>query len=223
VSAYLLDTETTGITEPVVAVEIAWQRLDQPDSLTALAEYSQRFNPGRPIDLGAMATHHIMDEDVAQCAPASDYRLPADAVWIIGHNVDYDWRVLGEPPVKRICTLALSRHFWPAADSHTLGAMLYLLHREYARLHLRDAHSALADVKVLRIVLRYIVERVREKVGGAIGWETLWQVSEVARVPTVMTFGKHKGMAIRDVPADYKRWLLSQPDVDPYLAQALRS
>ena len=43
----------------------------------------------------------------------------------------------------------------------------------------------------------------------------------MARIPTVMTFGKHKGMVIKDVPRDYVRWLLGQPDVDPYLRQAL--
>jgi exodeoxyribonuclease X len=42
------------------------------------------------------------------------------------------------------------------------------------------------------------------------------------RIPKVMTFGKHKGAAIADIPADYKRWLLGQQDVDPYLVKALR-
>ncbi len=36
-----------------------------------------------------------------------------------------------------------------------------------------------------------------------------------------MTFGKHKGMNITDIPPDYKRWLLGQQDVDPYLRKAL--
>ena len=38
-----------------------------------------------------------------------------------------------------------------------------------------------------------------------------------------MTFGKHKGTPISAIPGDYKAWLLRQPDVDPYLAQALRA
>jgi len=32
----------------------------------------------------------------------------------------------------------------------------------------------------------------------------------------------HKGKPLGDVPASYKRWLLDQPDVDPYLAIALK-
>jgi len=53
-------------------------------------------------------------------------------------------------------------------------------------------------------------------------WETVWQLSEKARIPKVMMFGKHKGTAIKDIPGDYKSWLLKQPDVDPYLVKALR-
>jgi exodeoxyribonuclease X len=35
-----------------------------------------------------------------------------------------------------------------------------------------------------------------------------------------MTFGKHKGTPLSEVPKDYVRWLLDQPNVDPYLRQA---
>jgi exodeoxyribonuclease X len=55
---------------------------------------------------------------------------------------------------------------------------------------------------------------------GTVG--EIWQASEIASVPTVMTFGKHKGTAIKDVPADYKSWLLKQTDIDPYLIKALK-
>jgi uncharacterized protein (DUF3820 family) len=35
-----------------------------------------------------------------------------------------------------------------------------------------------------------------------------------------MTFGKHKGTPLAEVPKDYVRWLLDQPNVDPYVRQA---
>jgi exodeoxyribonuclease X len=53
--------------------------------------------------------------------------------------------------------------------------------------------------------------------------DALWLASESARSPSVMPFGKHKGMAMADVPADYKRWLLGQGDIDPYLRKALEA
>jgi exodeoxyribonuclease X len=36
-----------------------------------------------------------------------------------------------------------------------------------------------------------------------------------------MPFGKHKGMLLVDVPKDYKKWLLTQQDIDPFLRKAL--
>ncbi len=38
-----------------------------------------------------------------------------------------------------------------------------------------------------------------------------------------MTFGKHKGVAIADIPRDYKAWLLNQDNIDAYLKKALEA
>ena len=51
--------------------------------------------------------------------------------------------------------------------------------------------------------------------------EDLWDQSELARVSSVMPFGKHKGLPLSEVPSDYKRWLLGKGDIDPYLRTAL--
>lgn len=55
--------------------------------------------------------------------------------------------------------------------------------------------------------------------------ESLYQFSELARIPTHLSFGKYKGQAIADIAANpdgagYLKWLLNQDSVDPYLAQA---
>lgn len=215
-SAIIFDTETTGVDEPVI-VEAAMLHLTDEFSLVAGPEWAGRFNPGKRISLGAMATHHILDEDVADAPPASTFSLPRGTEYLIGHNVDFDWRAIGEPPVKRICTLALCRDLWPEADSHTQSAMLYLIDRFAARELLRDAHSALADVRVCFRILVAIVQ----KLGRVESWESLWRRSEQARIPKTMPFGKHKGTRISDVPIDYRQWMLRQPDVDQYLRQAL--
>jgi exodeoxyribonuclease X len=61
---------------------------------------------------------------------------------------------------------------------------------------------------------------VRERASAGT-WEDLWQVSEVARIPSVFSFGKHKGTPIKDAPLDYIEWMLRQDDIDPYLRTAL--
>jgi len=219
-SAIVFDTETTGINEPAI-IEAAWIRLNDPYTLAVMESFVQRYNPGKRIELGALATHHILDEDLVDCPPAAEFSLPAGTEYIIGHNVDYDWKVIGEPPVKRICTLALCRHLFPEADNHSQSAMIYLFERDAAKAMLRNAHSAADDVRNCRVVLDYALN----KLGGvneATTWEAIWLASEKARVPKVMTFGKHKGEQISNIPSDYKAWLMRQPDVDPYLMKALR-
>ncbi len=220
-SIYVFDTETTGVKEPRL-VEAAWTALGPLPYHNPLDCFSRRYNPGKPIECGAMATHHITDEDVTDCPPASDFRLPTDAEYLIGHNIDFDYQVSltcgPQPEPKRICTLALSRALWPDADSHSLAAMCYRLDRKRARELCPDAHGASRDIDLVRIVLLEIVMRV-----GPATWEDLWKASERARVPTHMPYGKHRGVPIASVPRDYKDWLLGQADVDPYLRLALKS
>jgi exodeoxyribonuclease X len=220
-TAVIFDTEATGITEPRL-IEAAWLRLPDPNNLTPAEIFCQRYNPEKPISLGALATHHIMDEELVDCPSYTTFKLPDDAQYLIGHNVDYDWKVIGQPDIKRICVLAFCRSLFPQLDSHTQSAMIYHLCRPTARELLKGAHSALADVYNCRTILSHVL-RMIAKPAEQLTWDAVWQRSEQARIPVVMSFGKHKGTAIKDVPADYKRWFLGQPDVDPYLAEALRA
>ena len=210
----IFDTEATGIKEPVL-IEAAWLELASIEPFIVTNPFVQRYNPGKPITLGALATHHIMDEELVDCPPASSFRLPDDVSYIIGHNVDFDWEVIGKPEIKRICTLALARKLWPNLDSHTQSALLYYLERNSAREQLRNAHSALTDVGICAVILDHICQQL-----GVKTVEDLYTKSEKARIPTNMPFGKHKGTLLADVPSDYKQWLLTQGDIDPYLRKA---
>lgn len=225
--AIIFDTETSDKDEPEI-IEAGWIEVgfgspttlpfegmeDRRDAkLRAIG--SIRLMPSMPIKLGAMATHHIMDEDLSKCEPSSSLVLPPSD-FLIGHNVDFDWKAASSHEVKRICTLAMARELWPEADSHSLSALIYLLDRKNARERLKHAHGALPDCWLCKTVLDSAIA-----ITGVQSWDELWKFSEAARVPKIMAFGKHKGTAIKDVPSDYKRWLLNQPDVDQYLRKAL--
>jgi len=47
-------------------------------------------------------------------------------------------------------------------------------------------------------------------------------MSEAARIPKKITFGKYKGSSIKDLEPSYVAWLLRQDDLDPYLRKALK-
>ena len=216
-NAIIFDTETTGRTGAVL-IEAAWLELNSLSPFKTSNPFNQRYNPGRKIELGALATHHILDEELINCPDASTFNISSHINCIIGHNIDYDWNVIGQPNVKRICTLALARNVWPDLDAHNQSALLYFLDRHNARDKLKNAHLALADVENCAFILEKIVNKLEIAT-----IEELWNVSEQARIPSHMTFGKHKGVAIVDIPRDYKAWLLSQDNVDMYLKKALEA
>lgn len=220
-SAVILDTETTGKTNPL-PIEVGYLLIEEPGS-TYSSSYCERFNPGKPIELGAMAVHLILDQDVAKCRPYTEFTFP-DVEYMVGHNVDYDWKVLGRPKVKRICTLVLARHAWPDLDSHTQTALLLSFNPALARdwLSSHQTHSALVDVRICQRILDGIIDELTPKLWGTEPtWEQLWVLCESLRLPQTLPFGKHQGKHIDQIPADYINWYCSATDQDPYVLMAM--
>lgn len=222
-SAIILDTEThdmNGYPIEIAHVPVSFEK----GTLFVEKEYAfdEYFSCPEPISYGAMAVHHILESDIAGKPSYETFRLPEGIEYIIGHNVDYDIQAikLADKSInaKAICTLALSRMVWPD-DAHNLSAMIYKLTNGSikARESIRNAHNAKQDVLLTAVLLKQIC-----KVLGVKDLKSLFLFSEQARIPTHLTFGKHKGIAIKDIPADYVVWLLKQDDLDPYLRKALK-
>lgn len=182
------------------------------------------FSCPDPISIGAMAVHHILPSEIENKPLYSTFKMPEGVTHIIGHNIDYDIRALQkcQPAlqVKGICTLALVRMVWPELEAHNLSAMYYHVMEDLvvAKRHLRGAHNAKADIYFTGVILQALLKKLAIK-----DMNSLWLLSEQARIPKVMTFGKHRGTEIKDLPADYVVWLLKQSEVDPYLRKALEA
>lgn len=232
-SAYIVDTETTGEDPVGEVIELAFGRLSETWDFLPLTQ--SRFKPVKPITFRAMATHHILPHELEKCLPAEEAKalLPADMEYMVGHNVDYDWEHLGRPACKRICTLAISRCIWPGNDSHSLAALTYRLTESTrwteARELLKSAHGASVDVALTYAILRAQLENevvqtaLQFYVGqGLSPLESLYAFSESARIPRIWTFGKHKGQDIAKTDRGYLSWCLRQPDMDEYVKTACR-
>lgn len=239
--AIVFDTETTGFSADAQIIEAAWLEValaldSQPISIGD--GFEQRYKPTVPIDYAAMATHHILPDDLKDCPAPDSFALPALS-YLIGHNVDYDWKMVGSPEhIKRICTVAMARKLWPDT-SHKLGAMMYFLTdtglmeelRDGGhvtmfdiREQLKDAHSALADCHMCAALLGCIINELHFRRGFEIAsWDDVYAFSEQSRIPDKIDFGKHSGMLITELPYDYKVWLLTKAtDLDPYLRAAVQ-
>lgn len=223
-SALILDTETSDFEKfPIEIAHVPVSFLENGELFVDKdACFDEYFSCPEPISFGAMAVHHILESDLINKPSYETFRLPEGIQYIIGHNVDYDIRAikLADKSVnaKAICTLALSRMVWPN-EAHNLSALIYMLSKGSlkARESIRNAHNAKQDVLLTAVLLKQICKAL-----GIKDMQSLYLFSEQARIPTKITFGKHKGMAIKDLPADYVIWLLNQDDLDPYLRKALK-
>lgn len=217
--ALLADTETNELDGEVI--ELAYGEIDL--FATVLMNQTQEyFQPTKPISYGAMAVHHIIPGDLIGCRLSHTAKLP-ETEYLVGHNIDYDWRVLGEPECKRIDTLAMARYLLPKADSHTLSALIYRFATDkgQAREKLRSAHSAIADITLTHEVFMILLALGTKAGFSLTTWEDIYEFSEMARIPTVLTFGVHKDTKIDEVPIDYLWWLWRQKDLDIYLRKAV--
>ena len=221
-NALILDTETHDLNGYPIEIAYAPCSFEQGVLVINQGEvFDEYFSCPEPIALGAIATHHILETDIAEKPSFDTFNMPQGVQYLIGHNIDYDIKAVQkcQPDftVKGICTLALCRMVWPELP-HTLSAMYYHVmdDLELARKHLRHAHNAKADIYFTGVILKTLVEQL-----GIKDMNSLFIMSETARIPKYITFGKHKGTAIKDLDSGYVSWLLKQPDLDPYLRKAL--
>ena len=222
--AIILDTETHTLNG--LPIEIAYAPIEIENAKLSLDKsqlFDQLYQVGQPISYAAMAVHHILESDLVDQPQYTEFQLPPSTVYIIGHNVDYDIAAIARCGVdttqlKPICTVALARRVWENADAHNISALIYQISKGSAKARemLKGAHRADADIILTANILMHIIHHLNIQ-----SIEQLYLASEEARIPKSITFGKHKGTAIAELPKDYIQWLLRQDDLDTYLRKAL--
>ncbi len=125
--------------------------------------------------------------------------------WVTG-NCAFDFRFL-KPYMHKdsqtLCTLKVARVVYPDADNHkqaTLAAMLGI------QVEREKAHSADGDLDVLLQLLKCLCR------DADCGIDQLLHIQNTPRNVTKISFGKHKGAKLVDLPKDYVHWLLNKCD-----------
>lgn len=235
--AMILDTELTGLHEPDV-IQLAmkgpleFERWHEGENI--VQHYKPR--PNKPMTIGAMATHRVIPEDLEGFPEwPGVYALPAEVSYLVGHGIDIDWTAIGAPPyVKRICTLALAKRYWPDLDSYKLVSLMYhLVEPHTAREMTTNAHVASVDIALTEFLLDSLIESINQQRGGPLphvqSWETLWEISEAARIPLRIGFSRFgpknglPGMLYSEVPVGMLRWICDPVrinEMDPWEVKA---
>ncbi len=210
----IADTETTGFGNRDRVCELAFIEVDT--NLMVLHTYESLINPRVPISPAASACNGLTAEMLALAPPMDAVLEEAPGefnnVLLIAHNAPFDARMLRNDwgITKMFDTLKAARNLYPGLTSHKLGAIKGSLGWESRG----EAHTALADTwDVYELVRRMMVDT------GL----TLLDLIEDAHMPQEVKFmpwGKHKGVALPDLPKGYASWLLKQ-DLETDLRVAL--
>ena len=224
--AIILDTETHTLNgQPIEIAYAPIEIINGKLSLDKSQVFDQLYTVDEPISFAAMAVHHILESDLVGQPHYTTFRLPDETQYIIGHNIDYDIRAIEKcgvnvSTIKAICTLALARLVWPDAEAHNISALIYMISKgsEKAREMIKKAHRADMDIILTANILMHVVHHLKIN-----SMEQLFTASVDARIPRVINFGKHRGTAIAELPADYIQWLMRQDELDPYLRKALEN
>lgn len=221
----ILDCETTGtdIARDQI-IQLAWA--DWPG---AQAPESRMFRPSVPIADEASEVHGFTDEDLVGCPTFGEHAAEIAAMLraaevVIGYNVTFDLEMLA-------AELGRCGYTWSPAEVTVIDA--YRLWQRMEQRRLEDAieqflgedpegiHSATADVAYTGDVLRAMLERWNL---ASESWADLELVIDPERanwcgpsrhiqwqgdIPCV-TFGKHAGAALMEVPVSYFRWMQRQ-------------
>jgi DNA polymerase III epsilon subunit-like protein len=219
----LLDVETTGLSPKTDrVVEIAWMEIDA--DLNIVDRDMSLIDPERSIPAHVSAVHGITDRMVVGAPTLADYfNILLDGAFrnpicLIAQNSQFDYSFI-KPHLHadtiQMCTLKLARRLYPDAENHKLGTLAYMfgLVNETTRLH-----SADGDLSILLGLVKRMCEDAQTDLHG------LLALANEPAVITKMPFGKHKGVALKALPASYVHWLLHKTDnLDADLRAALEN
>lgn len=222
-TALIIDTETDQGRDPR-PIQVA------TINLVTGEEWMAYFNSGRAISAFTTQIHGITDADVVGL-PAFDLAKFSVPEYLIAHNARFDWRVIGSPEVKLICTVQLARLAFPEWESYKQSRCIEQLFALQGEVGIKkafsltaNAHDALGDVRMCQLIYRACCDRLGvdyldfAKVYALLATQAMTKFTQRKRsqksansafAVEVMPFGKHKGMAIKTIPKSYAKWLLA--------------
>jgi exodeoxyribonuclease X len=205
-----LDTETTGIEGHLI--QLAYKRAGEEHV------FVENYKPPVPIEIEAMATHHITERMVAEKIPflgSKDHKalqeLLKDSV-LVAHNARFDMSILIKEGIAigdYICTWRVAQ----AMYDYPQYKMQYLRYLwgidDIPEAH---AHSAAGDVMVLEKVFEHLAKDYA-LTNGTSEDETIQKFIEISKNPLLLrraTFGKYAGKTFEEIKVidlNYLQWM----------------
>lgn len=209
------DTETTGLNDKDQVLELAICCLDDHGRDM---NWSTLLKPSCPINVEALAVHHITDAMLADCwdlprmmsqRGLEEYVSKNNESIFVAHNAPFDIKMLLQSfasfeidnclPVRNICTYRCAQHVWPDAPSFKNQVLRYWLKLEIPEITTLPPHRAMPDAVVTReLLLRLLDERDAEE---------LITLTQTLPLLLRVGFGKYQGKLWADMDRGFLNWV----------------
>lgn len=214
----VIDTETTDLSEEAEVCEIGWTdvRLFPQGWEIETGPVSQLCSVGRIIEPEARAAHHITDEELEDMPTFHDVlpRVLEGVDFFAAHNAEFDKKFFGDGRLQWLCTMKLAAALWRDYPSYTNQALRYRRGLEFEHPEKTlPSHRAGPDTYVTAALLIDLLQEVDSK-GRPWSMKALLKTSAEPRRIMRFTFGKHKGVLLRDAPTDYLEWIVFKSEMD---------
>lgn len=205
----VIDFETTGVEPPAEVCEVGIcdlhleeKRIDPPRSWLCGVK-------SMPPDVRAV--HHISLAECEGQAPFDAATMIEDGLSAIcAHNSEFETKFFA-PTLPVICTYKAALRVWPAAPSHSNGALRYWLEDQglIAPQHdlTQPAHRAAPDAYVTAHLLLALFNT------GATGREMIAWTKE-PRLLQTCPIGKFRGKPWPEVEGGFLGWMMRQPTME---------
>ena len=212
----VIDTETAGQRLPDDAVieigsmDLNLLTLESGNRMETLVDPA-----GVAISPGARRVHKIEDAELVGAPPFREAAPPfATARTYAAHRASFD-RARLQFPGDWLCTWKLALRAFPDAPTHGLQSLVRRLQLRPELPEGSHAHRALYDAVCTVELLAACYRALGPRCDGP--KDFLKRAIRVSREPGLLVrfrFGRHKGMAVREVPTDYLIWMLNEPEMD---------
>jgi len=217
-----IDLETTGLESGDKIISIA--------IVNANTYKYELINEGKKISAEASSVHHITDEDIKDAlafkmSEIYKYLKENNSVenTLVAHNIKFDLEMLASHGLMwkggMIDTLRVTKHLIPECELFSLQVLRYelklykleeKLKQQYGIKDALNAHNALSDALVSKLLFEYLLELADE--------ESMQNLSFKNVLLEKFSFGKYKGRYIEEICLNdnsYARWMLnSATDLD---------
>ena len=232
----IFDTETTGLDEEDKIIQVGAIIADS-QSGEPLEVYNELCSCEIPIKIEAMATHGIREEQLIGKPKFEEtdffktlQKLNCQDNYLLAHNLDFDIGMLQkynfENNFQLIDTLQCAKHLFEIGDevngyrvpNHKLQTFRYMMlsdedeEQEAKKYGVEiKAHDAIGDVVILKLFLKKLIEKLKEKYSLKKHNEIMNKLVSLTKEPAevkMINFGQYAGKSLLEIEdiKDKNKW-----------------